>query len=367
MKIRPINIKIKDLVEEYADNGEHGVVGYGGMLDIRPAYQREFIYNDQQQKAVIETVLKGFPLNVMYWVEKPNKDYEVLDGQQRTLSICKYVDGDFSIQINGYDKAFGNLTQTDKDKILNYELMIYVCEGNDAERLEWFRIINIAGEVLSDQELRNANYTGPWLSDAKRHFSKNGNAAKAMFEKYMNVKWVRQEGLETALEWIADSQNITIEQYMAKHQFDQNCNELWMYFNNVVTWTQMIFKKYYKEMKNLSWGSYYNKYHNMNLDPTTIANRIDELMIDNEVQKKSGIFEYVLDGQEKHLSLRAFDDDIKREVYEKQKGICPVCGNHFEIEEMHADHITPWSKGGKTVVENCQMLCADCNRRKSNI
>ena len=366
MKIVAKNLKIRDIVNCYQDYGEHGVVGYGGKLDIRPPYQREFIYNDKQRKDVINTVIKGFPLNVMYWVDKGDETYEVLDGQQRTLSICEYVEGNFSIIRNGMSKAFGNLTKTDQDLILDYELMVYVCSGNDSERLEWFNTINIAGVELSNQEVRNANFTGPWLSDAKRYFSKSNSAAKGLFDKYMNVKWNRQEGLEKALEWLSHSQDMSIEQYMGKHQHDLNCNELWLYFNAVETWTKTIFKTYRKEMKGLPWGIYYNKYRHLSLDPDTLEKKTSELMKDNEIQKKAGIYEYLLDGKEQHLNLRNFDDDIKREVYEKQQGICAKCGQFFEIEEMQGDHITPWSKGGKTIADNCQMLCADCNRKKSN-
>lgn len=364
MIINPIEVLVRDLVDGYEDRGENGVFGYGGKLDIRPPYQREFIYDDKKRDEVLNTVNKGFPLNVMYWVLKEDGNYEILDGQQRTLSICQYVNGDYSL--NG--KFFQNLTQTEQDKILDYKLMIYVCEGNDLERLEWFRVINIAGEVLSDQELRNANYTGPWLSDAKKHFSKNNNPARGLFDKYMSVKWNRQEGLEEALSWIAASQNTTIELYMATHQFDEKCDELWEYFNSVVTWVQKYFCVYRSQMKGLPWGILYNQNKDRDdLKPDEIEANVKVLMMDNEVQKKAGIYEYLLDGKENHLHLRRFDDDVKRGVYEQQNGICPLCGEHFEYEQMHGDHKIPWSKGGKTVVENCQMLCTECNIKKSNL
>ena len=237
MKINLHNIKIKDVVSGYVDSAENGVVGYGGKLNIRPAFQREFVYNDNQSKAVIETVIKGFPLNVMYWVENENGNYELLDGQQRTISICQYVNGDFSVN----NRYFHNLTQTEKDQILNYELMIYICNGNDKEKLDWFKIINIAGVELTAQELRNAIYTGEWLADAKRYFSKTGCAAYNSANKYLNGSTIRQDYLETTLKWICNKEGVDIEEYMAKHQHDTHATPLWLYFKDVISWTQQFF------------------------------------------------------------------------------------------------------------------------------
>ena len=338
-------------------------MGYGGRLDIRPKYQREFVYKDKQRDAVIETIRKGFPLNVMYWCVTEKTDntsdvaYEVLDGQQRTISICQYVAGDFSIN----EEYFHTLTDDQQEQILDYKLMVYFCEGTDSEKLDWFRTINIAGERLTDQELRNAVYTGTWLTSAKRFFSKNGCAAKALSDKYVKVDTIRQELLELALKWISGG---NIRQYMADHQQDANANALWLYFQQVIAWVQATFPTYRREMKGLPWGELYNRYKDSQLDTAALEAEIADLMQDDEVQKKSGIYEYVLDGDERHLNLRAFDKSTARTAYERQEGICPKCGKHFEIEQMEADHITPWSQGGKTLPENCQMLCRECNRRK---
>ena len=227
MKIELREIPIREVVEGYTENAkEGGVTGYGGRLDIRPAYQREFIYKDKQRDEVIRTVQKDFPLNVMYWVNNEQGNFELLDGQQRTISLCQYVNGDYSIDHMGFD----NLTKTERDQILNYPLMIYICEGTDKEKLDWFKIINIAGERLTAQELRNAIYRGEWLTEAKKYFSKTSCPAYAIASDYMNGSPIRQDYLETALYWIALRDGKEIEDYMAEHQHDTNCNELWLYF-----------------------------------------------------------------------------------------------------------------------------------------
>lgn len=359
MKIELKNFTVRDVFEGYVDDEEEGVYGFGGKLNIRPKYQREFVYKDKQRDAVIETIQKGFPLNVMYWTKTDDGNYEVLDGQQRTISFCQYLNGDFSYN----DFGFQNLPKDKQEQILDYPLFIYICEGKDSEKLEWFKTINIAGEKLTDQELRNAVYAGTWLTDAKRHFSKTGCAAYQLGGDYITGSPIRQEYLETVLKWIS---NGSIRQYMSEHQHDENASELWQYFQQVIAWAKMLFPTYRREMKGLQWGEFYNKYHQQNYDSQKLEAQVSELMQDEDVQKKSGIYEFLLSGDERSLKLRGFDDKIKREVYERQRGICPICGKHFELEEMHADHITPWSKGGKTVVENCQMLCHDDNWHKSD-
>lgn len=361
MKIQLKQIKIKDIVNGYQNNDEdNSVIGFGGKLNIRPKYQREFVYKDKQRDEVINTVRHNFPLNVMYWCKNDDESFEVLDGQQRTISICEYVSGEFSFD----GMYFHNLTNTEQEQILNYELMIYVCEGNDREKLDWFKIINIAGEKLTDQELRNAVFTGEWLTDAKKYFSKNGCAAYKIGEKYLNGSAIRQDYLETAIRWISDGK---IEEYMATHQLEPNANELWLYFQNVMAWVKVVFPNYRKEMKGVEWGLYYNTYKNINYDSKKLEEKVVELMVDDDVSKKSGIYEYLLDGHEKHLNIRVFNDKMKREAYEKQNGKCAKCNKHFEINEMQGDHIIPWSKGGKTISSNCQMLCNNCNRTKSAI
>jgi hypothetical protein len=364
MKIKLHEIPVKEVVEGYIDSAENGVIGYNGRLNIRPAFQREFIYRDKQRDEVIRTVIKNFPLNVMYWVKGDDGNFEVLDGQQRTISLCQYVNGDFSIDHMGFD----NLTQTERQQILDYPLMIYICEGTDKEKLDWFKIINIAGEQLTAQELRNAIYTGEWLTEAKKYFSKTGCPASAIASEYLNGSPIRQNYLETAIRWIASRDGIEIEDYMAEHQHDMNCNELWLYFQSVISWVKATFPVYRgKEMKGLDWGIFFNKYGEGKYDPKYLESRIVELLDDDDVTKHSGIYEYLLNGDERHLSIRAFTPKMARTAYERQKGICPKCKKHFDISDMQADHITPWSKGGRTIASNCQMLCADCNRRKSNV
>jgi hypothetical protein len=299
----------------------------------------------------------------MYWVLSDNGNFEVLDGQQRTISICQYVNGDFSINHMGFD----NLTKTEQEQILAYPLMVYICEGTDKEKLDWFEIVNMVGEQLSAQERRNAIYTGEWLTEAKKYFSKNGCPAYATASEYMKGSPIRQEYLETAIRWIAARDGKEIEDYMAEHQHDTNCNEIWLYFQTVINWIKAIFPNNRKEMKGLEWGIFHNKYGTRKYDPKQLETRIVDLMEDEDITKNSGIYEYLLNGDEKHLSIRAFTPKMARAAYERQKGICLKCKKHFDIEGMQADHITPWSKGGKTITENCQMLCADCNRRKSDV
>jgi hypothetical protein len=356
MNIELHEILIKDLVNGYIDNQEEGVYGYGGRLNIRPKYQREFVYNDRQRDAVIETVRKNFPLNVMYWV-KNGDSYEVLDGQQRTISICQYVNNDFEIKAMAWD----NLTNDQQEQILNYKLMIYFCEGTDSEKLDWFRIINTAGEKLYEQELRNAVYTGIWLTDAKRHFSKSGCAAYQIGKDYINGNTIRQDFLEIALDWISGGK---IEGYMSKNQHESNANELWLYFQNVINWVKVIFPEYRKEMKSVAWGELYNKFGKEKFDSVEMEKQIKTLLMDDDVTKKSGIYPYLLTKDEKYLNIRTFTDSQKRAAYEKQNRVCPICREHYEIKEMEGDHITPWSEGGKTQPDNLQMLCKDCNRRK---
>ncbi len=358
MKIRLNEITIKEVSNGYLNSDEEGVVGYGGKLNIRPKYQREFVYKDKQRDAVIDTIKKNFPLNVMYWVKNENRSFEVLDGQQRTISFCEYIAGSFSLN-NLY---FHNLTDVEKNQILDYKLMIYFCEGNDKEKLDWFKIINIAGEKLTDQELRNAIYSGAWLIDAKKYFSKSGCPAHSIASDYLSGSAIRQDYLETAIKWIS---NDKIEDYMSKHQHEPNANELWLYFQNVINLVKVVFPNYRKEMKGVEFGPLYNEFKNEKIDSKKIEKEITKLMQDEDVTKKSGIYPYVLTRQEKYLNIRAFSDKMKREAYERQKGICVKCREHFEIEEMEADHITPWHEGGKTTAENCQMLCKQDNRTKS--
>lgn len=363
MKIVFHEILIRDVVKNYIDNAEEGVTGYDGKLNIRPKYQREFIYDDKKRNAVVDTIRRNFPLNVMYWVVSDDGNFEVLDGQQRTISFCQYVTGVFSVNVDGHNKAFHNLTEAEKSQILDYKLMVYFCEGNDKEKLDWFKTINIASEKLTDQELRNAVYTGTWLTAAKTIFSKSNCAASLLAKDYVKGSPIRQEILQTAINWIS---NGDIENYMSVHQQDPNANELWIYFKNIIDWVKLTFPKYRHEMKGVNWNKLYDKYKGDIFDTVKLEQEIQVLMLDENISSKSGIYPYVLTHNEKHLNIRAFSESQRREAYEKQRGFCFKCGKYFELEEMEADHITPWSKGGKTISENCQMLCQDCNRHKTN-
>jgi len=354
-------IPVREVAEGYKDSAEEGVVAYDGKLDVRPKYQREFIYEDEQRNAVIETINKGFPLNVMYWMVRDDGGYEMLDGQQRTISFCQYVNGDFSLG----NQHFYNLTDVEQNKILNYELMIYFCSGTDRERLDWFRVINIAGMKLTEQEIRNAVYTGPWLSDAKLKFSKMGCVAYLSANDgggLVEGSLKRQDYLETAIKWIS---NGDVASYMAIHQHDTNANELWLYFLSVVNWVRATFSKYRREMKGVQWGFLYNDYKDVDLDPKRTEVKVAKLMEDEDVTSKKGIYYYIFDGNEKRLNIREFSPNQKREAYERQRGSCKICGEPFDVGDMDADHIKPWHEGGPTIPENCQMLCKPCNRAKS--
>ncbi|MFD2550743.1 HNH endonuclease family protein [Bizionia sediminis] len=358
MKITLKEITVRELTKGFEDNDEGGVIGYDGLLDIRPPYQREFIYKEKQREAVIDTINKNFPLNVMYWAVRDDGGFEVIDGQQRTISICQFVNGDFAYLF----RYFHNLQKDEQEKILDYKLMIYLCEGSDSQKLEWFRTINIAGEKLTEQELRNAVYSGSWVSDAKRYFSKNGCAAYGLGSDYLSGSPIRQDYLETTIKWISKD---NIEVYMSNNQNEPNANELWLYYQSVINWVKTIFPKYRREMKGIEWGLLYNQYKDIKFDSKKLEEQTSTLMMDDDITKKKGIYEYLLSGKEKHLNIRAFTDNQKREAYEHQKGICVECKEHFEINEMEADHITPWHEGGKTSSDNCQMLCKYDNRRKS--
>lgn len=370
MTIKQKEVTVGEIVKDYVNNDEQGVRGYGGLLDIRPPYQREFIYNEKEQKAVIHTVLRGYPLNVMYWVKRADDaecPYEVMDGQQRTLSICQYVAGKFSYEF----KNFSNQPADIRQRILDYKLTIYVCEGEESEKLEWFQTINMKQKPLTEQEIRNAIYAGPFVTDAKKHFSKTNCGAYRLGKDLVNGTLNRQEFLEKALEWMADHETRqghrqSVVGYMAAHQHDPNANNLWSYFQTVLNWaiTNFDMKRFKKIMKGLNWAELYDKYGSETLDTTALGKRISELMRDSEIQRQSGIIPYVLTGDEHYLDLRAFPDDIKLAVWEQQEHKCALCGKEFDFEFMEGDHIKPWREHGRTVVENCQMLCRECNRRK---
>jgi len=382
MDIRLERITVRDLVEGYEDNEELGVRTYGDRLDVRPPYQREFVYKDKQRDAVIETLRKDFPLNVMYWAVQPGETFEVIDGQQRTISICQYVEGDFSIEIDGHQMAFHNLQDDQQKQILDYELMVYLCEGTDSEKLDWFKTINIAGEKLTDQELRNAVYHGSWVSAAKKYFSKNGCPAYAIASDFMTGSPIRQDYLETAISWINGGK---VDEYMRDHQHDTSANQLWLYFKGVIDWVAATFPtKRPQQMRAVKWGPLYNRYKDVKLDPVELEKRVAALMGDPDVKNKRGIYEYLLGGETetKLLEVRVFDEKTKLAAYEQQTAKakksktsnCPTCATGtnanaqriYGLDEMDADHVTAWSNGGATTLSNCEMLCVLHNRSKGN-
>ena len=384
MKIEPRQVTVRELTEDYEDNDEGGVVGYGGKLDIRPPYQREFVYKDKQRDAVIDTLTKGYPLNVMYWAvrddlaaKETDRLYEVMDGQQRTISICEYVDGVFAFN----SRYFHNLQKDEKEQILDYKLTVYLCSGTDSEKLEWFKTINIAGEELSDQELRNAVYAGSWVTDAKRYFSRRNCPAHGLAGDYMNGEYIRQKYLETAIKWRNGGD---VEDHMATHQHDPTAIELWNYFQSVISWAKATFTKYRKEMKGLPWGPLYDAYKGTKYDPAKLGAEVDRLLADPAVTSRKGIFEYLLGGEvsPELLTIRLFDEKTIATAYAQQTtkaeaaGVsnCPLCAHGtnanktriYERSEMDADHVTAWSRGGDTHLKNCEMLCITHNRSKGN-
>ncbi len=368
MKIERAQIPIKELVKGYEENGidgVEGIVAYDGKLDVRPPYQREYVYAQKERDEVIRTIKKGFPLNIMYWAKSEDGYYELMDGQQRTISICRYAaESERTFTVD--EKYYFNLEKDIQKQINDYMLDIYICDGNPSEIHEWFKVINIAGKPLTAQELRNTAYTGSWLSDAKLHFSKPTCAAYNMGKDYISGSPIRQEYLEKAIEWIAARDGLSsVEEYMALHQHDENANQMWIYYKRIIEWVETIFPQKRKEMKGIEWGLLYNAYKDIELDPTALELKIKTLMIDDDVTNKKGIYPYVLTGKEKYLNIRTFSENQKRAAYERQNGICSKCGKQFQLYEMEADHITPWHLGGKTNAENCQMLCMECNRRKS--
>lgn len=370
MRITEHRITVGDLVNGYVDNAEAGVVGYDGELDIRPPYQREYVYKDKQRSAVIDTVMAGLPLNVMYWAKRDDvedePDYEVMDGQQRTISIAQFYNGDFSH--NG--KYYHSLTDDEKAVFLGYELLVYVCEGEESDKLKWFETINVAGEKLTEQELRNAVYAGPWLSDAKRHFSKTGGAAAQLGNGYVKGSPIRQELLELGLKWILardKSKYKTIQEVMSARQHRKNAGDTWSYYQQVLNWARSTFPEQRKYLTQVDWQKLYSVHGERDdIDSADLEARISKLMEDEDVTKKAGIYAYVLDGRERHLSIRAFTDKMKQEAYERQNRLCAECSDPFALSALQGDHKVPWSKGGRTVASNLNLLCQPCNTDKSD-
>ena len=371
-------VTVRKLVEGYSYDNETGEIRcFGGRLNPRPSYQREFVYSLEDQSKVFSTLKRSFPLGIMYWCDAGDGTYELVDGQQRTLSICHIVDNDVSIEINDVNIYFRDLPESEQEQILDQELLVYVCVGNLDEKMDWFSTINIAGKELTIQELRSAVYSGPFVSDARRYFvsGADGNALSNGYDVFVKNKVIRQELLGQVLGWHADfemtdsgkSGDKLIRAYLAKHRRDENAKELFSYYEEVLDWANYIFgTKYKKELPKVEWGILYNKYHTKTVSPREVQKRVDELMENPEITKKSAIFEYVFSGDEKILSPRTFDDATKRSKFEEQEHKCAYCGNEIpDLKSAHADHIVPWSKGGKTEYGNLQILCVKCNCKKS--
>ena len=379
------DLTVKDINEGFVYNEYEGkgLFGWSGKLTIQPEYQRNYIYADgKKDVAVIDSLLKGYPLGLLYFVKVSENKYEILDGQQRVTSFGRYITGKFAIKDeNDVEQYFDGLAKNLQDKILNSQLTIYICEGEESEIKEWFKTINIAGVPLNNQELLNAIYSGPFVTKAREEFSNSNNANIQKWSAYIRGNVNRQDFLATALNWVSKG---NIDNYMSQHRFDDNINELKTYFDSVITWASTVFKDVKSDMSSLDWGRLYETYHSNSYDPNKVSEILCKLYADPQVQDTKGICEYILGGckDTKLLNIRVFDDNTKRIVYEKQtldaveKKIsnCPLCalGNDnnknriWEIREMEADHVTAWSKGGSTDINNCQMLCQTHNRAKGN-
>ena len=379
------DLTVRDINEGFVYNEYEGkgLFGWGGKLTIQPEYQRNYIYADgKRDVAVIDSLLKGYPLGLLYFVKVGEDKYEILDGQQRVTSFGRFITDKFAIKDeHGMEQYFDGLAKNLQDKILDSQLTIYICEGEESEIKEWFKTINIVGVPLNNQELLNAIYSGPFVTMAREEFSNSQNANIQKWSAYIKGDVNRQEYLATALNWVSKG---NIDSYMSQHRFDTNITELRTYFNSVITWASTVFKDVKSDKRGLEWGRLYETYHNNSYDPNKVSETLCKLYADPQVQDTKGICEYILGGckDTKLLNIRVFDDNTKRVVYEKQtkdaklKDIsnCPLCaiGNDnnknriWELKEMDADHVTAWSKGGSTDMDNCQMLCQTHNRAKGN-
>ena len=362
MNVLPKTVTIEEVVEGYTDNGEGGVKGYGGRLTIRPSFQREFVYGEDRQKAVVETVLMGGPLNAMYW-GVVDGGWELIDGQQRTLSLTRYVTGEFSID----GRFFQNLTRNEQRKILDHRLMVFECEGTEKERLDWFKRINVAGLALKPQEIRNSVYAGPWLESAKRWFSRKNGPSAEVGRKYLEGSPERQDHLETAIEWMRlREKEKNIEEHMGRNQHEESADPLWKHFVTVIEWVEKTFPEYYRRMKGVDWGRLYLEHgYRTDLDPKQLEVVVAHLVSHPDVKRRKGIWEYALHPEDETvLDVRTFTEEEKRVMYKRQEGICAIDKVWVPYEGMEADHIIPWSKGGRTMLENGQMVSRRANRRK---
>lgn len=379
------DITVEQLCEGFIYNELEGkgVFGLDGRLTIQPEYQRNYLYSTGgKDVAVIDSLLKGYPIGIIYFNETEGGNYEVLDGQQRVTSIGRFITNRFAIKdSNGLPQYFSSLSQKTRDGLLNTPLLIYICNGDEPELKEWFKTINIAGIPLNQQELNNAVYSGQFVTLAKREFSNNQNANVQKWGAYVSGNVNRQDFLSTALDWVSHGD---IDGYMSKHRFTDNINELKMHFNSVIDWAEMLFPVVRREMKGLKWGELYSKYKNSPYSSIKTSKLVEELYGDIFVTNKKGIYEYILSGGEKTnlLNVRVFDELTKNNVYKRQTKYaeehdmsnCPLCAvGHdagktkiWRYKEMEADHVTAWSNDGTTNISNCQMLCITHNRAKGN-
>lgn len=379
------DLTVKDISEGFVYNEYEGkgLFGWSGQLTIQPEYQRNYIYADgKKDVAVVESLLKGYPLGLIYFVKTAENKYEVLDGQQRITSFGRYITNKFAIKDEyGMEQYFDGLPEDKKNRILNSQLIIYICEGEESEIKEWFKTINIAGVPLNSQELLNAIYSGPFVTKAREEFSNSQNANLQKWSAYIKGDANRQEILATALKWVSKN---NIDNYMSSHRFDDNIGELKNYFNSVIDWVSSVFIDVKSEMRGLEWGELYELYHSKSYNPQSVHETVEKLYSDIYVRNKKGIFEYILGGCEdtQLLDIRVFEDNVKNTAYanqtkfakEKEISNCPLCavGNNsnntkiWQLKEMDADHVTAWSKGGATDINNCEMLCITHNRAKGN-
>ncbi len=379
MMIDMLELKVEDLVQGYFEDESTGKVGaWNGKLDVRPEYQREFVYKEGQRDAVINTVLHGFPLGSMYFVDRGDGTFEVLDGQQRIISLCRYACNAFSVKLPATTGGFNsinypNLFDNQLEAFRGYRLQAYVCLGTEEEKLDWFQVINIAGEELEKQEILNAVLHSAWLTKSKALFSRRNCPAHRHFGRYLKGDCTRQKYLETAFRWSADAEGISgkdaVREYMQKHRHDENADVLWKYFEDVFDWVRGIFgKDVSAPMKGVEWGILYNRHRTKNFDPAHMQKRVEELLADRDVQKRSGVYEYLLEGEtrdaERFLNLRRFKQADMAQKWKEQEGRCATCGKPFALDEMEGDHVIPWSRGGRTMPENLQMFCRACTRKK---
>ena len=383
---------------EYNELEGKGLYGLAGQLTIQPEYQRNYIYADgKRDVAVIESVLKGYPLGLIYFNRVDDGRLEVLDGQQRITSLGRFLKNKFAVKINGMEQIFDGLDESKQRKILNTELLVYICEGEgehaEEEIKEWFKTINIAGIPLNRQEELNAVFSGPFVTLCKAEFSNSQNANIQRWDSFVKGPANRQQFLATALEWVANSMMVSpqtasskdpVSAYMSIHRKDKNINQIETYFKTVIDWADNLFDEVYSEMQGLNWGDLYERFHANAYNHNDVSAKVQELMKDDYVQDHKGIFEYVLGGctDTKLLNVRIFDKATKRRVYERQTAAakaegtsnCPLCAASsnsnskriFKLDEMEADHVRAWSNGGGTTEDNCQMLCKMHNRAKGN-